>query len=563
MDKSCLLPVHDSTSRNAAVKCGNIDSIITKPSINCLKLAGINLLAFGLELCASAGFTYIPPILLKHGFTDKSLTIIMGIGPFISLVLVPIIGHWSDRCQSRFGRRRPFMLALGIIMIFSLLIIPFSQEICTYYGFLNPSFGLAAGVVLLDFSSQALMNPCKALIPDIFHSLEEQSSGFTTYSCMLSLGGCLGYFITSLNWSSTFIGSYFGGQEKAVFSLLAVLLLILLIVNLSVAHEKPLEERTPSYLSSANVDKNFNDFKLTKCNEYNFESTNKGLPSLPSSKLSKAINGFKCHAGTNAFKVDKNCGTFAQSSLLPESPFQRLFLKHEGYGFSWLLQTKNMFKNSFKEFFSMPPVLFHLFIACLFGWMGIMCHDMYYTDFVGQVIYGGNPQASKESVAFRLYDDGVRMGSWGLLLHCLSAAVYAAFLQDKLIYRFGKSNTYLFGMICFTLSLLGTVMTESIMLVNLFSALSGLGSAAITTVPYALITEYYSKKEVYYHNSKHRGVGEDMAVLDSAVFLSQIIPSLFLGYIVEYTKNSITYMLVAAFCGCAACYFSYFVTFTS
>ncbi|GIY59538.1 solute carrier family 45 member 3 [Caerostris darwini] len=517
MEKSCLLPIDDPTSDNTTVKCGTIDSIIAKPSINCLKLAGINLLAFGLELCASAGFTYIPPILLKHGFTDKTLTVIMGIGPFISLLLVPIIGHWSDRCQSRFGRRRPFMLALGIIMIFSLLIIPFIHELCTYYGFLNPSLGLAVGVILLDFSSQALMNPCKALIPDIFHSLEEQNSGFTVYSCMLSLGGCLGYFITSLNWSSTFIGSYFGGQEKAVFSLLAVLLLILLIINLSVAHEKPLEVRSPTYLSNVNLDKNFNDFKLLKSKEYSVEGNNK---IIPSSIMSKGVNGFKCHAGTNAFKVDKNlCSSFAQS-LIPETPFR-------SHVYPLLFHAKSIFKNSFKEFFSMPPVLFHLFIACLFGWMGIMCHDMYYTDFIGQVIYGGNPQANQASKAFNLYDDGVRMGSWGLLLHCLSAAVYAAFLQEKLINKYGKR------------------------------------SAAITTVPYALITEYYSKKELYYHNSRHRGVGEDMAVLDSAVFLSQIIPSLFLGYIVEHTKTSTTYMLVAGFCGCAACYFSYFVTFTS
>lgn len=558
MEKSCLLPIHDS-SGNVTVKCGSIDSIITKPSINCVKLAGINLLAFGLELCASAGFTYIPPIMLKHGFTDKALTIVMGIGPFISLMLVPIIGHWSDRCQSRFGRRRPFMLALGVIMIFSLLIIPFNLEICTYSGFLNPSFGLAVGVILLDFSSQALMNPCKALIPDIFHSLEEQSSGFTVYSCMLSLGGCFGYFITSLNWTSTFVGNYFGGQEKAVFSLLAFILFVLLAINLSVAHEKPLEERKSLYLAGGNFDKNFNDFKLIKESEFNFDTSNKVLPST------KVMNSFKCHVETHAFQADKNvCNTFAQSTNhLSDSSFQKLHEEHQGCINSWLFEVQTMLKNSFKDFFSMPPVLFRLFIACLFGWMGIMCHDMYYTDFVGQVIYKGKPQADKESVAFVLYDDGVRMGSWGLLLHCLSAAVYAAFLQEKLINKYGKSRTYLFGMICFTFSLLGTVMSSSVLLVNTFSALSGLGSAAITTVPYALITEYYSKKEVYYHNSRPRGVGEDMAVLDSAVYLSQIIPSIFLGYIVEYTKTSTTYMLVTFFCGGAACYFSYFVTFTS
>lgn len=64
----------------------------------------------------------------------------------------------------------------------------------------------------------------------------------------------------------------------------------------------------------------------------------------------------------------------------------------------------------------------------------------------------------------------------------------------------------------------------------------------------------------YYENGLW-SVGRDMAVLDSAFYLSQIIPSLFLGYILEYTKSSSTYMVVAAACGTAAVCFAYFVVF--
>lgn len=377
MEKSCLLPIHDSNNSNGSVKCNSLDSIIAKPC-NCLKLTGINLLAFGLELCASAGFTYIPPILLKNGFTDKALTIILGIGPLISLLLVPIIGRWSDRCQSRFGRRRPFMLALGVIMIFSLLIIPFNHEICLYFKYLNPSFGLATGVILLDFSSQALTNPCKALIPDIFPSLKEQSLGFTAYSCMLSMGGCFGYFITSLNWSSTFIGEFFGGQEKAVFSVLAFILTVLLIINLSLAKEKPLQMRKTPFLTGVSLDKNFNDFKVVKSNsicEY-FDNDSKQLPPSKSD--------FACYNGNTSLKTEKHFISAFAESVMPTS-VERVKLRVKESIYPKILNAKSLFYHGFKEYFSMPPVLVHLFVACLFGWMGILCHDMYYTDFVGQV----------------------------------------------------------------------------------------------------------------------------------------------------------------------------------
>ena len=44
------------------------------------KLVGINALVCGVEIVSSAGFTYIPPLLLKAGFTETSMTIILGIG---------------------------------------------------------------------------------------------------------------------------------------------------------------------------------------------------------------------------------------------------------------------------------------------------------------------------------------------------------------------------------------------------------------------------------------------------------------------------------------------------
>ncbi|XP_015904869.1 solute carrier family 45 member 3 [Parasteatoda tepidariorum] len=544
MAVSCLIQGDNVESSNTTDQ-NEVVEIIAKPSVSLLKLIGSNILAFGLELCSSAGFTYISPILLKNGFSDKSLAFIMGIGPFISLILVPIIGRWSDRCQNRFGRRRPFMFVLGILTVISLLIIPYSSEIFSCNSIISPCYGLATGVILFDFSSQALMNPCKALIPDIFHSRSDQNSGFTVYSCMLSLGGCVGYFITSLNWTTTFLGIYFGGQEKAIFTILSVFLLILLIINISVAQEKPFDGTF--YKSNAILDKNSNGISSEKeiCIVFN------------SSQLPKVQISFKPNLGViNESTDEASTFFFPEKSLLLRSKFQAFLYRTE-------LRIKNFFQYVYEEYFVMPPVLLNLFIASLFGWMGVMCHDMYYTDFVGQVIYKGRPHAEKESFAITLYDEGIRMGSWGLLLHCLSSVLYAALFQKCLISRYGTYRVYMQGILIFSMSMLGTAMTKSLLFANIFSAASGIGYAVLTTVPYSLITEYYDKKEIYYQSSNIRGVGKDMAVLDVAYFLSQIIPSLILGSLVDYTKSSTSYMGLAAVCGAAASYFAYFVTFPS
>jgi solute carrier family 45 protein 3 len=77
----------------------------------------LNSVVCGVEVCACAGFTYIPPMLLKAGYTEENMSIILGMGAFLGLMVVPIIGRASDRCKSRFGRRRPFIAGLSFILV--------------------------------------------------------------------------------------------------------------------------------------------------------------------------------------------------------------------------------------------------------------------------------------------------------------------------------------------------------------------------------------------------------------------------------------------------------------
>lgn len=63
---------------------------------------------------------------------------------------------------------------------------------------------LAVGVILLDYSYQALFNPCESLLSDLVATSPEweQTRGFTVYSATISLGCILGYLIVSIDWSS-------------------------------------------------------------------------------------------------------------------------------------------------------------------------------------------------------------------------------------------------------------------------------------------------------------------------------------------------------------------------
>ena len=87
----------------------------------------ITSLVCGLEFCTASAFTYIPPILLKAGISESSMTWLMGCGPLLGFLLCPVIGHASDRCRSRYGKRRPFIVGFCLTIIICLVLIPQSE----------------------------------------------------------------------------------------------------------------------------------------------------------------------------------------------------------------------------------------------------------------------------------------------------------------------------------------------------------------------------------------------------------------------------------------------------
>jgi MFS family permease len=89
----------------------------------------VTTLVCGLEFCTASAFTYIPPILLKAGISESLMTWLMGCGPLLGFLLCPVVGNASDHCRSRYGKRRPFILAFCLTIILCLILIPQSEAI--------------------------------------------------------------------------------------------------------------------------------------------------------------------------------------------------------------------------------------------------------------------------------------------------------------------------------------------------------------------------------------------------------------------------------------------------
>jgi hypothetical protein len=75
--------------------------------------------------------------------------------------------------------------------------------------------------------------------------------------------------------------------------------------------------------------------------------------------------------------------------------------------FKWPLKFYHTYRES-------PDALKRLFLADLASWTCLMGHAMFYTDFVAQAIFGGHPDAEPGSAEAVGFEEGARVGSWGL-----------------------------------------------------------------------------------------------------------------------------------------------------
>lgn len=72
---------------------------------------------FALEFAFSCETALGTPILLQLGIPTVLQGLCWVLGPVCGFVLGPLIGSLSDNCTSRWGRRRPFLLLLNLLVI--------------------------------------------------------------------------------------------------------------------------------------------------------------------------------------------------------------------------------------------------------------------------------------------------------------------------------------------------------------------------------------------------------------------------------------------------------------
>lgn len=345
---------------------------------------------------------FVSPTLLKIGVQHQHMTLVWALSPIVGFFLTPLLGSLSDRCHHPMGRRRPFIILLSIGVLLGLLLVPNGEDIGyalgDFYTMPNETLSMnktkilahrttaidsdeqfsemlttgseshtwgifftILGTVLLDFDADSCQSPARAYLLDVTVP-EDHARGLSTFTIMAGLGGAVGYSLGGINWDATRIGVALGGHVRAVFTLITFIFVFCVAITITSFREVPL-----AILESFT---NLDDKSYGAMDQNEEETGEKQI------KLGVDNEGYASLPGEN---VAETSFTANHAQLPPVIP------REEG------VQSLSYY---LKSIVFMPHSLRMVCMTNLFCWMAHVCYSLYFTDFVGEAVFDGDPKVT-------------------------------------------------------------------------------------------------------------------------------------------------------------------------
>ncbi|XP_044724792.1 MFS/sugar transport protein [Hirsutella rhossiliensis] len=175
-----------------------------KGSTETTRLLLLTFVSIGVTFTWGVEMTYCTPYLLNLGLTKSNTSLIWIAGPLSGLIVQPIVGVISDENTSKWGRRRPLMIAGAVVVAAGLVIMGFTRELV---GLVigddeqarRPAIALAVlSIYIVDFAINVVQSCARSLVVDTL-PLERQQTGAAWTSRMCAIGHVIGYAAGSVD----------------------------------------------------------------------------------------------------------------------------------------------------------------------------------------------------------------------------------------------------------------------------------------------------------------------------------------------------------------------------
>ncbi|KQN19423.1 sugar transporter [Sphingomonas sp. Leaf33] len=159
----------------------------SKPQLSAARILEMNLGFLGLQFSFGLQQGNMAPIYSYLGASEASLPLLQLAGPVTGLLVQPLIGAWSDRTDTRWGRRTPYFLLGAVLCAFGLFFMPLSHSILMAVSLLW----------ILDAGNNITMEPYRAYVSDRLNP-DQHQFGFLTQSAFTGLAQMLAFLTPSL-----------------------------------------------------------------------------------------------------------------------------------------------------------------------------------------------------------------------------------------------------------------------------------------------------------------------------------------------------------------------------
>jgi MFS family permease len=160
---------------------------------------------------------------VPKGSQNTAIGVALGLGGVLAMTVPPLVGAWSDRLNTRFGRRRPIMVAGTLLTIPGLVIL----MAATNYP------EIVVGYAIIQFFFNAAGAAYAGIIPDVVPAQQVgKASGFLATMTQLGIGG--GLAVTSVL-----------SHNRAIYLVMGVVAALCLIPTVWAARTEGMEPLAP------------------------------------------------------------------------------------------------------------------------------------------------------------------------------------------------------------------------------------------------------------------------------------------------------------------------------
>lgn len=392
----------------------------------------------GIQFCWAVQVGYVTKALLEFGLGQRFVSYAWLAGPIAGMLMQPLVGVYSDRCTSRLGRRRPFLIAGTATAVVCLLSFAYAGHIGTRLGDAPPAANgaphqpraLVVAIIAfwaLDFAINAAQGPLRALVADVVPP-EQHQLGNSYFALATGLGNCFGSLLGSFPLAEWW--PVFQDDIQALYTTAAVVVTVFMGITVVFVKEEPLPRMGYLRVQADGV-------------------------ASPTSTTSS----YESLEGLDAWHGEEERVGFFKAATIAPYPF------------------------------------FQMFAVQCFAWFGWFTMFVFATSWVGAEVYNGRFDAPKDSPERELYDAGVREGNLGIALQSVLTIV-SSLILPTILRRFSVQSVYFVAHL-----LLGTALSSALFLHHRWQAKiatallasTGFSWAVTMTIPWSLMSEAVSK----------------------------------------------------------------------